>query len=70
MKKICSVIIWVMLVIVLNSCAAVYKCGDPKPAKQPAMGKRLESVVNERDRLCTDLAAKEKENEGLKKNVN
>ena len=55
--------------MVLNSCAAVYKCGDPKPAKQPAMGKRLKSVVNERDKLCTDLAAKEKENEGLKKNL-
>ena len=69
MKKICSVIIPVVLIVVLNSCAAVYKCGDPKPAKQPAMGKRLESVVNERDRLCTDLAAKEKENDGLKKNL-
>ena len=69
MKKICSVIIPVALIVVLNSCASVYKCGDPKPAKQPAMGKRLESVVNERDRLCTDLAAKEKENDGLKKNL-
>ena len=43
---------------------------NPKPAKQPAgWGKRLTSVVNERDKLCTDLAAKEKENEGLKKNL-
>ena len=69
MKKICSVIIPVVLLLVLNSCATVYKCGDPKPAKQPAMGKRLKSVVNERDKLCIDLAAKEKENEGLKKNL-
>ena len=69
MKKICSVIIPIALIVVLNSCAAVYKCGDPKPAKQPAMGKRLESVVNERDRLCADLSAKEKENETLKKNL-
>ena len=69
MKKICSVIIPVVLIIVLNSCATVYKCGDPKPAKQPAMGKRLKSVVNERDKLCADLAAKGKENEGLKKNL-
>ena len=69
MKKICSVIIPIVLIVVLNSCAAVYKCGDPKPAKKPAMGKRLESVVNERDKLCTDLAAKEKENAGLKKNL-
>ena len=69
MKKICSVIIPIVLIVVMNSCAAVYKCGDPKPAKQPAMGKRLESVVNERDKLCTDLAAKAKENDGLKKNL-
>ncbi len=70
MKKICYVIIPVMLIVVLNSCAPVYKCGDAKPAKQPSgWGKRLKSVVNERDRLCTDLAAKEKENEGLKKNL-
>ena len=69
MKKICSVILPIVVIVVLNSCAAVYKCGDPKPAKQPAMGKRLESVVNERDKLCTDLAAKEKENDGLKKNL-
>jgi chemotaxis protein MotB len=69
MKKICSVIIPVVLIVVLNSCAAVYMCGDPKPVKQPAMGKRLKSVVNERDKLCIDLAAKGKENEGLKKNL-
>jgi chemotaxis protein MotB len=70
MKKICNVIIPVVLIVVLNSCAAVYKCGDPKPAKQPAAwGKRLKSVVNERDKLCTELAAKGKENEGLKKNL-
>lgn len=70
MKKICYVIIPVMLIVVLNSCAPVYMCGDAKPAKQPSgWGKKLKSVVNERDRLCTDLAAKEKENEGLKKNL-
>ena len=69
MKKICSLIIPVAMIVIMNSCAAVYKCGDPKPAKQPAMGKRLESVVNERDKLCTDLAAKAKENDGLKKNL-
>jgi chemotaxis protein MotB len=70
MKKICSLIIPAALILLLNSCAPVYKCGDPKPAKQPSgMGKRLKLVVNERDNLCTDLDAKEKENEGLKKNL-
>jgi chemotaxis protein MotB len=33
------------------------------------MGKRLKTVVSERDRLCTDLASKQKENAGLKNNL-
>ena len=70
MKKICSVIIPIALIMVLNSCATVYKCGDPKPLKQPiTWGKRLKSVVNERDKLCNDLATKEKENDGLKNDL-
>jgi chemotaxis protein MotB len=68
MKKTFFVIIPVVLILILNSCAAVYKCGDPRPAKQPS-GKRLKAVVNERDKLCTDLAAKEKENAGLKNDL-
>ena len=60
----------IALIMVLNSCATVYKCGDPKPEKQPVTwGKRLKSVVNERDMLCNDLATKEKENEGLKNDL-
>lgn len=60
----------VVLVFVLGSCAAVYKCNDPKPAKQPfTWSKRLKSVVNERDNLCSNLATKVKENDGLKKNL-
>jgi len=70
MKKFNSVIIPIALIVLLNSCAAVYQCGDPKPAKQPAMmGKRLKAVVSERDKLCTDLSSKQKENAGLKNNL-
>jgi chemotaxis protein MotB len=70
MKKFNSVIIPIALIVLLNSCAAVYQCGDPKPAKQPAMmGKRLKAVVSERDKLCTDLSAKLKENAGLKNSL-
>ena len=70
MKKINSVIIPIAFIVLLNSCAAVYQCGDPKPAKQPAMmGKRLKTVVNERDKLCINLATKQKENAGLKNNL-
>ena len=60
----------VTLVLILSSCAAVYKCNDPKPSKQPfAWSKRLKTVVNERDNLCLNLASKVKENGGLKKNL-
>jgi chemotaxis protein MotB len=70
MKKINSLIISIALIVLLNSCAAVYQCGDPKPMKQPAMmGKRLKAVVSERDKLCTDLSSKQKENAGLKNNL-
>jgi chemotaxis protein MotB len=70
MKKILFVLMPVTLVLILSSCAAVYKCNDPKPAKQPfTWGKRLKTVVNERDNLCLNLASKVKENGGLKKNL-
>ncbi len=58
------------LVAVLNSCAPVYKCGDTIPAKVPVMwSKNLKLTVSERDKLCKNLAAKEKENRMLKDTV-
>ena len=60
----------VTLIVILSSCAAVYKCNDTKPAKQPfSWSKRLKTVVNERDNLCLNLASKVKDNGGLKKNL-
>jgi len=69
MKRTYSLLMPVALVLLLYSCAPVYKCGDPKPAKQPSMGKRLKTVVDERDMLCTSLASKEKENSSLKSSL-
>lgn len=70
MKKIYSVLIPIALVILLNSCAAVYKCGESKPLKESiSWGKRLKAVVIERDKLCTNLALKQNENAGLKNNL-
>jgi len=70
MKKIYSVIIPIALVIALNSCATVYRCGEPKPMKQPiTWGKRLKTVVSERDKLCASVALMEKENAGLKSDI-
>ncbi len=56
--------------IVLNSCAPVYQCGQEKPEKTPAgWSKNLKTVVNERDILCSDLAASKTENAGLINNI-
>ena len=45
MKKIYSVIIPMALVIVLlNSCATVYRCGEPRPLKATGnLGKKVEN---------------------------
>jgi len=66
MKKLSFLIIPITLILVLNSCAAVYKCNDQKPLKQPiTWSKRLKTVVNERDLLCVNLSSKVKENAEL-----
>jgi len=71
MKRINYLIFALALVILLNGCATVYICGEPKPEKNPALwSKRLKAVVNERDILCANLAAEEKENDLLKSDIN
>lgn len=71
MKKIYYLIITITSVVLLNSCATVYKCGDSKPNKTPVTwSKNMKIVVSERDRLCTNLALKEKENAALKNTIN
>lgn len=42
-------------VVAFQSCAPVYKCGEPIPEKAKG-SKRLKEVVAERDVLCKDLA--------------
>ncbi len=70
MKNIYYSIFLVPLVVFLNSCAPVYKCGDSKPEKTPiTWSKNMKTVISERDRLCANLAAKEKENAELKKTI-
>jgi chemotaxis protein MotB len=70
MKKIFFVLLPIIFILILSSCATVYRCNDPKPPKQPiTWSKRLKTVVNERDGLCANLASKVKENDGLKNNL-
>jgi chemotaxis protein MotB len=58
------------IMLLLFGCAPVYKCGDIKPTKVPVLwSKNLKTVVIERDRLCSDLAAKRKEITGLKDTI-
>jgi len=70
MKKIHFIVSPIALVVLLNSCAPVYKCGDRKPEKTPiTWSKNMKTVISERDKLCTNLASKEKENAGLKSTI-
>jgi chemotaxis protein MotB len=70
MKRANYVIFTLILGIMLNGCATVYKCGEPKPEKNPvSWGKRLKAVIDERDLLCANLASEEKENENLKSDI-
>jgi chemotaxis protein MotB len=65
MNKINSlVIVGGMLMLVVTSCAPIYKCGETTPDKKPK-GKRMKAVVEERDVLCSNLANKESENASL-----
>jgi chemotaxis protein MotB len=70
MKNIFCSIFLVPIVVFLNSCAPVYKCGDSKPKKTPVTwSKNMKTVLNERHRLCANLAAREKENTELKNTI-
>ena len=52
--------------VFLPSCKSVYKCGDPVPAKKSAFwGKRLKSVVKERDILCARISENDSVIDGL-----
>jgi len=63
MKKIRYILFLLSLVVLFSSCASVYKCGETIPSKVPALwSKNLKLTVIERDKLCKNLAAKEKEN--------
>jgi chemotaxis protein MotB len=51
--------------IVISSCAPIYKCGEPVPEKKKG-GKRLVAVTEERDSLCTALAQEQATTAGLR----
>ncbi len=60
MKKMRLLLSALSLVLLLASCAPVYKCGDPIPAKKSFFwSKQLKTVIVERDTLCSRLSAAE-----------
>lgn len=70
MKKTGNIIMLLSLMALIHSCAPIYKCGDAKRKKTPLIwSKNMKTVITERDRLCSNLASKEKENEKLKKSL-
>lgn len=50
--------------LAVSSCKPIYTCGDPIPEKKKG-GKRLQTVVAERDSLCTSLADQKAVNDRL-----
>jgi chemotaxis protein MotB len=69
MKKIHILLMTLAFAGLMNSCAPVYKCGDPVPDKKPG-SKRLKAVITERDELCVNLANREKEIAAMTKEIN
>lgn len=63
MKKVLIVLLGLFFTV--QSCAPIYKCGDPKPETAPAGGNRLLAVVDERDDLCDQVKEVKEINEKL-----
>lgn len=64
MKRIAGATVAMSIVLMIQSCAPVYKCGETIPEKAPG-GKRLKAVIEERDALCKNLAAEKAANQNL-----
>ena len=47
--------------LVLFSCQPIYKCGEAKPTKKVFVPKIFQTVINERDSLCTTLTVRDNE---------
>ena len=54
--------------LLLSSCATIYKCGEPRPEKFNA-NKRVTALVDERDSLCTTLDEVKNEKFALETNL-
>ncbi len=70
MRNISYAVLPVLIVMLAASCAPVYRCGEPRPAKIPlTWSKNLRNVVRERDIVCSELELREAENATLKNDL-
>jgi chemotaxis protein MotB len=67
MKK--TILLIAALTMAFYSCKPIYQCGHAVPEKKPRVSKRALAVIEERDKLCTTLAARDTEIRGLKRDI-
>ena len=65
-QKLITVSLLASTLLLVPACKSVYKCGDPVPAKKSIFwGKRLKSVIEERDMLCNRISEDEADIDSL-----
>ena len=65
-QKLITVSLLASSLLLVPACKSVYKCGDPVPAKKSILwGKRLKSVIEERDMLCNRISEDEADIDSL-----
>lgn len=62
-------IVAVSFLFVFSSCKPIYKCGEPKPTKKLFVPKVIQTVIDERDMLCTTVASRDSSIIGLNKDI-
>jgi chemotaxis protein MotB len=58
-----------VLLLLISSCKPIYQCGQKRPEKKMLVTKRVQTVIDERDRLCSTVDLRNKEIASLKKDV-
>lgn len=58
-----------VLLLLISSCKPIYQCGQKKPEKKMLVTKRVQTVIDERDRLCSTVDLRNKEIASLKKDI-
>jgi chemotaxis protein MotB len=62
-------IVSVAIILDFTSCKPIYKCGEPKPANKLFVPKIIQTVIDERDVLCSTLASRDSSIIGLHQNI-